>query len=101
MPMAARLLDDRSRMLGIAGTALVHLVAIFVILLFAPHGGRRHDPRIPGTHKVNDLWTADVTRDLAAACGASTIVKMRISRATMPSIELLCANVGSPFQVPL
>lgn len=50
------------------------------VLLFAPHGGRRQDARIPGTHKVNDLWTADVTRDLAARCGAIAIVNATMDR---------------------
>ena len=34
--MVARFFDDRSRAYGIAGTALVHVVGIGVILLFAP-----------------------------------------------------------------
>lgn len=34
--MAARLLDNRSRVIGIAGAVLVHVIGIAVILLFAP-----------------------------------------------------------------
>ena len=50
------------------------------ILLLAPHGGRRDNVRVPGRHKVNDLLTAEVTRELAAGCGASTIVNERLDR---------------------
>jgi protein TonB len=34
--MAARLLDNRSRLIGLAGAVLVHVVGIAVIVLFAP-----------------------------------------------------------------
>ena len=44
------------------------------LVLVAPHGGRRHEGRHPGKHKVNDLWTAELTRELAAATGATAIV---------------------------
>jgi hypothetical protein len=44
------------------------------LLLFAPHGGRRSGRREPGRHKVNDLHTAELTRELAAACDASCLV---------------------------
>jgi hypothetical protein len=44
------------------------------LLLLAPHGGRRLDPRQPGRHKVNDLHTAALTRELATAWDASSIV---------------------------
>ena len=44
------------------------------LVLFAPHGGRRHAPREPGKHKVNDLHTAELTRELAARWDATAIV---------------------------
>ena len=44
------------------------------ILLFAPHGGRRHSPREPGRHKVNDLHTASLTSELAARWDAAALV---------------------------
>ena len=44
------------------------------LLLFAPHGGRRHAPRQPGRHKVNDLHTAELTRELASRWDATAIV---------------------------
>lgn len=50
------------------------------ILLLAPHGGRRHDVRVPGAHKVNDLHTADVTRELARLLGASAVLNERVDR---------------------
>ncbi len=46
----------------------------FPIVLFAPHGGRRLAPRAPGRHKVNDLHTASLTRDLANRWNATAIV---------------------------
>ncbi len=44
------------------------------LLLLAPHGGRRAGTRHPGRHKVNDLHTAELTRELAAACDATSVV---------------------------
>ncbi len=44
------------------------------LVLVAPHGGRRHELRHPGKHKVNDLWTAELTRELAGASGASAVI---------------------------
>src|SRR5690242_12315583 len=34
--MASRLFDDRSRLIGIAGAVLLHVVAIALLILFAP-----------------------------------------------------------------
>ena len=46
------------------------------VILIAPHGGRRAigDPAAPTERKVNDLHTADVTNDLAAALDATAII---------------------------
>ncbi len=44
------------------------------LLLFAPHGARRTLPRRPGRDNVNDLHTADLTRELGTACDATWIV---------------------------
>ncbi|HUI26846.1 MAG TPA: hypothetical protein VL403_12250, partial [Candidatus Kryptonia bacterium] len=46
------------------------------VLLVAPHGGRRPaaDPAVPRERKVNDLYTAELTSDLAAALDASAII---------------------------
>lgn len=71
------------------------------ILLFAPHGGRRQDARIPGTHKVNDLWTADVTRDLAARCGATTIVNATMDRNVVDLNRLSQVQRDAPWLLGL
>lgn len=71
------------------------------ILLFAPHGGRRQDARIPGTHKVNDLWTADVTRDLAARCGATTIVNATMDRNVVDLNRLSQVQGDAPWLLGL
>src|SRR4029077_11124465 len=42
--------------------------------LFPPHGGTRVAPRRPGRDNVNDLHTADLTRELGVACDATWIV---------------------------
>ncbi len=44
------------------------------LVLFAPHGGSRAAPRRPGRDNVNDLHTADLTRELGTACDATWIV---------------------------
>jgi hypothetical protein len=46
------------------------------ILFVAPHGGRRPpaDPTSPRDRKVNDLYTADLTAQLAAALDASALI---------------------------
>ena len=44
------------------------------LLLFAPHGGRRTRSRRPGLDKVNDLHTAELTRELGLACQAGWII---------------------------
>ncbi len=71
------------------------------ILLLAPHGGRRHDVRIPGKHKVNDLRTADVTRDLAAALGASAIVNERVDRNEIDLNRLSQVRRDAPWLIHL
>jgi hypothetical protein len=50
------------------------------LLLFAPHGGRRTLARVPGRDKVNDLHTAELTRELGRACDASWIVNATCDR---------------------
>lgn len=71
------------------------------ILLVAPHGGRRYDVRIPGQHKVNDLLTAAVTRELAAACGASTIVNGHLDRNTLDLNRVSQLRRNAPWMVDL
>jgi hypothetical protein len=71
------------------------------ILLLAPHGGRRHDTRIPGRHKVNDLLTADVTRALASACGASVIVNEGLDRNQLDLNRLSQVRRAAPWMITL
>jgi hypothetical protein len=71
------------------------------LLLVAPHGGRRHDLRIPGRHKVNDLLTADVTRALAAACGASAIVNEHLDRNTLDLNRITQLRRDAPWMIDL
>src|SRR6266851_3131904 len=51
------------------------------ILLIAPHGGRAEArTRALLNPKVNDLHTADITRDLAARLGASALINTAMDR---------------------
>jgi hypothetical protein len=51
------------------------------LLLIAPHGGRA-EPRTRSilNPKVNDLYTADITRGLAARLGASALINVAMDR---------------------
>ncbi|MGA9724723.1 MAG: hypothetical protein WBQ86_19870 [Candidatus Binatus sp.] len=51
------------------------------LLLIAPHGGRA-EPRTRSilNPKVNDLHTADITRDLAGRLGASALINVAMDR---------------------
>jgi hypothetical protein len=71
------------------------------LVLVAPHAGRRHDLRIPGRHKVNDLMTADVTRMLGTACGASTIVNEHLDRNTLDLNRVSQLRRDAPWMVEL
>jgi hypothetical protein len=71
------------------------------ILLLAPHGGRRHDLRVPGQHKVNDLLTGEVTRELAAACGASLIVNELLDRNQLDLNRLSQVRRHAPWMLQL
>ena len=71
------------------------------ILLLAPHGGRRHDARHPGKHKVNDLLTADLTRDLAGSCGASMIINESLDRNQLDLNRLSQVRRDAPWMIDL
>jgi hypothetical protein len=71
------------------------------ILLLAPHGGRRHDLRIPGKHKVNDLRTAEVTRELASALGASAIINQQVDRNQLDLNRVSQVRRDAPWLIDL
>jgi hypothetical protein len=71
------------------------------ILLLAPHGGCRHDARHPGKHTVNDLLTADLTRELAASCGASMIINESLNRNQLDLNRLRQVRRDAPSMIAL
>jgi hypothetical protein len=71
------------------------------VLLLAPHGGRRFDVRIPGKHKVNDLRTADVTRELAGILDAGAIVNERIDRTELDLNRVSQVRRDAPWLIDL
>ncbi len=71
------------------------------ILLLAPHAGRRHDARVPGKHKVNDLHTGEVTRALARALGASAVINERIDRNDLDLNRVRQVRQQAPWLVEL
>ncbi len=71
------------------------------ILVVAPHGGRRHERRHPGKHKVNDLRTADLTRELATALGATAIINERLDRNHLDLNRLSQVRRDAPWLLTL
>jgi hypothetical protein len=71
------------------------------IVLLAPHGGRRVAPRRPGRDKVNDLHTADLTRELAAACDATSIVNARRDRNELDLNRITAVRERAPWLLEL
>jgi len=67
------------------------------IILLAPHGGRRSAPRRPGRDKVNDLHTAEVTRELAAACGATCVINARHDRNELDLNRITAVRDRAPW----
>lgn len=60
------------------------------VLLIAPHGGRANPATSSVLHpKVNDLHTADITRELAARIGATSLINAGMDRNTLD-----CNRVG-------
>lgn len=71
------------------------------VLLIAPHGGRRHELRHPGKHKVNDLQTAEVTRTLASALGATAIINAELDRNRIDLNRLSQVRRDAPWLLEL
>lgn len=71
------------------------------LVLVAPHGGRRRELRQPGKHKVNDLWTAELTRELAAATGASAIINASRDRNELDLNRLSQVRRDAPWFLAL
>jgi len=60
------------------------------LLLIAPHGGRAGPATNAALHpKVNDLHTADITRELAARLGATALINAGMDRNTLD-----CNRIG-------
>jgi hypothetical protein len=69
------------------------------LVLVAPHGGRRdYDRRQWGSAplKVNDLHTASLTEELAAATGASALINPHLDRNDVDLNRLGSAHDGAP-----
>ena len=69
------------------------------LVLVAPHGGRRDSVRRPwGTTRlrVNDLHTAALTRELAAATGAAAIINADLDRNDVDLNRLSAAHDHAP-----
>jgi hypothetical protein len=71
------------------------------VLLLAPHGGRRTASRHPGRDKVNDLHTADFTRDLAARCDATSIVNGERDRNELDLNRIMQVRTRAPWLLDL
>ena len=69
------------------------------LILVAPHGGRRDYERRPwgsAPLKVNDLHTASLTEELAAATGASALINDDLDRNDTDFNRLAAAHERSP-----
>jgi hypothetical protein len=69
------------------------------LLLVAPHGGRRDSasrPWIGGGMRTNDLHTAALTRELAAATAASALVNTALDRNDVDLNRVTTAHDDAP-----
>ena len=75
------------------------LLGSIPLVLVAPHGGRRDPVRRPWGStrlRVNDLETASLTRELAAATGAHAIVNADLDRNDVDLNRVSAANDQAP-----
>ena len=74
------------------------------LVLVAPHGGRRdYEQRRWGSAplKVNDLHTASVTEEIAAATGASALINARLDRNDVDLNRITSAHDRAPVFLEL
>jgi hypothetical protein len=68
------------------------------LLLIAPHGGRARAARDPiASRKVNDLYTAEITRALASRLGARALVNSGRDRNRLDPKRLSQISAGAPW----
>jgi hypothetical protein len=68
------------------------------LLLIAPHGGRAKAARDPiASRKVNDLYTAEITRALASRLGARALVNSGMDRNRLDLNRLSQISAGAPW----
>ena len=72
------------------------------ILLIAPHGGRAGEAARATMHpKVNDLHTADITRELARRMGASALINFGMDRNQLDCNRLTQLAERAPWMLEL
>src|ERR1700704_5160428 len=72
------------------------------ILLIAPHGGRAGIATRSTLHpKVNDLETADITRDLATRLGATALINAGMDRNEIDCNRLSQIGERAPWMLDL
>jgi hypothetical protein len=68
------------------------------LLLIAPHGGRAgHATRALLNPKVNDLYTAEITRELAAMLGAPALINAAMDRNHLDLNRLSQVTANAPW----
>lgn len=68
------------------------------LLLIAPHGGRAgHTTRALLNPKVNDLYTAEITRELAARLGAPALINAGMDRNHLDLNRLSQVTANAPW----
>lgn len=96
-------LDGTARMaLSSAGDWLEQIDGDAPVLLIAPHGGRAGPAARATLHpKVNDLETAQITRELAARMGAAALINFSMDRNELDCNRLAQVATGAPWLLDL
>ncbi len=72
------------------------------VLLIAPHGGRAGEAARATLHpKVNDLYTAEITRELAARLGASALINAAMDRNQLDCNRISQLAAQAPWMLDL